>query len=463
MKWKPTNANPYRSEGIMITFLKKTLLIAMLVGVGAGLMWTNAMAGNPYAPYKGATLVVNFPAHPHFDAVMKVIPKFTEETGIKVEVDQLQYLAMRQKQSLELTKPRGDYDLMAYVVFSKADYVAADQIEPLARFFMNPKLADPNYDPEDLIDGYMQNIGVAGGKKGYLPGPTGALFGIPFGSETSVLGYRKDIFEKHNLKVPETYDELLETTCKIGKLEPGMAGLTSRGASGHQTSHAYLLHLAPLGGRVYDDQWNPIINNAAGVKAGEALKTILECGPEGGTSFGFAEMKNAFLQGKAAMFLDSTVIAGEVNDPEKSKIVGKVGWALHPKGVRRGSQTGGFGIAIPKNAQNKEAAFLLMQWLTSKRVDKMIALEGGNPSRFSTHADPEVNAKFPHMAVFGEALKYADPDWRPIIPTWGEVNKELGTTLSKAMTGQITVQQALDDVAKRARAIQEKAGYYTWQ
>ncbi len=52
-----------------------------------------------------------------------------------------------------------------------------------------------------------------------------------------------------------------------------------------------------------------------------------------------------FLQGKAAMFLDTTVIAGEVEDPEKSKIVGKVGWALHPKGVRRGSQTGGFGIA----------------------------------------------------------------------------------------------------------------------
>ena len=315
----------------MISHFKKSLYAVAIAGVSTCLLSTTAFAGDPYAPYKGETLVVNFPAHPHFDAVMKVIPKFTEETGIKVEVDQLQYLAMRQKQTLELTKPKGDYDLLAYVVFSKADYVAADQIEPLARFFMNPKLADPNYDPEDLIDGYVQNIGVAGGKKGYLPGPTGALFGIPFGSETSVLGYRKDIFEKHNLKVPETYDELLETTCKIKELEPGMAGLTSRGKSGHQTSHAYLLHLAPLGGKVFDDQWNPVFNNEAGIKAGEALKTILDCGPEGGTSFGFAEAKNAFLQGKAAMFLDTTVIAGEVDDPEKSKIVGKVGWALHPK------------------------------------------------------------------------------------------------------------------------------------
>ncbi len=447
----------------MLKFVKKVAVTAMVTGACTGMLLTSASAGDPYAPYKGETLVVNFPAHPHFDAVKKVLPKFTEETGINVEVDTLQYLAMRQKQTLELTKPKGDYDLLAYVVFSKADYVAADQIEPLARFFMNPKLADPNYDADDLIDGYVQNIGVAGGKKGYLPGPTGALFGIPFGSETSVLGYRKDIFDKHNLKVPETYEELLEVSCKIKELEPGMAGLTSRGASGHQTSHAFLLHLAPLGGKVYDDNWNPILNNEAGVKAAETLKKILECGPEGGTSFGFAEMKNAFLQGKAAMYLDTTVIAGEVEDPEKSKIVGKVGWAMHPKGVRRGSQTGGFGIAIPKNAGNKEAAFLLMQWLTSKRVDKMIALEGGNPSRFSTHADAEVNAKYPHMKIFGEALKYADPDWRPIIPTWGEVNKELGTTLSKAMTGQMPVKEALDAVAKRAKKIQEKAGYYTYQ
>ena len=397
-----------------------------------------------------------------FNAVMKVLPQFTKETGIKVEVDQLQYLAMRQKQTLELTKRKGDYDLLAYVVFSKADYVYADQVEPLARFFMNPKLADPSYDPEDLIDGYLQNIGVAGGKKGYLPGPTGALFGIPFGSETSVLGYRKDIFDKHGLKPPKTYDELLELACKIPQLEKGMGGLASRGKSGHQTSHAFLLHLAPLGGKVLDDNWKPVVNNAAGVKAGEALKKILECGPEGATSFGFAESKNAFLQGKTAMFLDSTVVAGEVNNPQKSKIVGKVAWAPHPVGVRAGSQTGGFGIAIPRNAQQKEAAFLLMQWLTSKKADKLIALAGGNPSRFSTHADPEVNAKFPHMKVFGEALKNADPDWRPIIPPWGKINSELGTTLSKAMTGQMTVKEALDQVAERTSKIMKDAGYYTF-
>ncbi|MEY8827237.1 extracellular solute-binding protein [Sedimentitalea sp. XS_ASV28] len=441
----------------MLNYLKKAG-----AGVVAFTMTATLAMANPYEEYAGETLVVNFPAHPHFDAVMKVLPEFTKETGIRVEVDQLQYLKMREKQTLELTKNKGDYDLIAYVVFSKADYVFADQLENLAKYFMNPKLADPNYDADDLIDGYVANIGIAGGHKGYLPGPTGSLFGIPFGSETSILGYRKDIFEKHGLEVPTNYDELLEVACKIPELEPGMGGLASRAASGHHASHAFLLHLAPLGGRIFDDKWNPTVNDAAGVKAAETLKTIVGCGAEGAETFGFAEAGASFLQGNSAMYLDSTVFAGQVNDPEKSKVVGKVGWAPHPVGTRAGSQTGGFGIGIPANAPNKEAAFLLMQWLTSKEADKMIAIAGGNPSRFSTHRDADVLAVYPHLEVFGEALKNADPDWRPIIPVWGKINADLGTTLSKVLTEGADIQEALDGVAERARSVMDDAGYYTW-
>lgn len=432
-------------------------------GIVAVALSSSVALANPYAPYKGETLVVNFPAHPHYDAVMKVLPEFTKETGIQVEVDQLQYLKMREKQTLELTKSKGDYDLVSYVVFSKADYVYADQLENLARYFMNPKLADPNYRADGLIDGYLSNIGVAGGEKGYLSGATGSLFGVPFGAETSVLGYRKDIFEKHDLKVPENYDEMLELACKIPQLEPSMGGLSSRAASGHHASHAFLLHLAPLGGRIFDNEWNPIVNNAAGVKAAQALKTIVDCGPEGAKTFGFAEAGTAFLQGNTAMYLDSTVFAGQVNDPDKSKVVGKVAWAAHPMGKRRGSQTGGFGIAIPKNAQNKEAAFLLLQWLTSKKADRLIALAGGNPSRYSTHNDAEVNEKFPHMKVFGEALQHADPDWRPIIPVWGKINADLGTTLSKVLTEDLDIQTALDGIAERTKKVMDDAGYNTWK
>lgn len=443
----------------MLMNLLRTTTIAgamALAGVAA------AQEG-PYAPYAGTTLVVNFPAHPHYNAVMEVLPEFTAQTGIEVEVDMLPYMDMRKRQSLELSLDEGAYDLIAYVVFSKADYVYADQLENLARFFMNPRLADPDYDAEDLIDAYVQNIGVAGGERGYLPGPTGSLYGLPFGAETSVLYYRTDIFEKHGLSVPETYDELLDLVCGIPELEPGMGGVASRAASGHQASHAFLLHLAPLGGRVFDDAWQPRINDAQGVAAAEALKQIVDCGPEGSSAFGPAEAANAFAQGQAAMFLDSIAWAPTFQDTARSTVVGKVGYAMHPMGVRRGSQTGGFGLGIPANAKNKEAAFLLMQWLTSKEGDLAVAMAGGNPSRFSTYANAELNASYPWSATFGEALQYADPDWRPIIPAWGRINADIGTTMSQVLTEGLDPQMALDGIAERTRALMEEEGYYIWQ
>ncbi|MEO1116130.1 MAG: sugar ABC transporter substrate-binding protein, partial [Pseudomonadota bacterium] len=71
----------------MLKYLKTTVCAVAGLALGA----TAALA-NPYEEFAGETLVVNFPAHPHFDAVMKVLPEFTKETGIRVEVDQLQYL-----------------------------------------------------------------------------------------------------------------------------------------------------------------------------------------------------------------------------------------------------------------------------------------------------------------------------------------------------------------------------------
>ncbi len=428
----------------------------------AVLLTSGAAVAGPYDAYEGTTLVVNFPAHPHYDAAMKILDAFTEETGIEVEVDQLEYLKMRDKQTLELTKAEGDYDLISYVVFSKADYVFADQLEDLAKYFMNPKLADPAYDADDLIPGYVQNIGVAGGDKGYLPGPTGSLYGLPYGAETSALAYRADIFEKHGLKPPETVDEMVKLACEIPKLEPGMGGIALRSAAGQHASHGFLLELNPLGGSIFDAEWNPVMNSEAGVQAATNMKTMVDCGPDGAKSFTVSDAAAAFAQGRAAMFLDSISFAAQFEDPSKSQVAGKVQWAIHPKGEKYASQTGGFGIAIPKNSQHKEAAFLLMQWLTSKTGDKLVAMAGGSPSRFSTYADPEVVAKYPYAPVFGEALKYADPDWRPIIPVWGKINNDLGTTVSQILTENADIKGSLDALAERTRATMKDAGYYTW-
>ena len=75
-------------------------------------------------------------------------------------------------------------------------------LTPLSQFFTSGSLVDPQYDIDDVADAYLQNGGVVGGTKGYMPGRSGALYGIPFGAETSILAYRKDIFEEHGIAVP---------------------------------------------------------------------------------------------------------------------------------------------------------------------------------------------------------------------------------------------------------------------
>jgi multiple sugar transport system substrate-binding protein len=247
---------------------------------------------------------------------------------------------------------------------------------------------------------------------------------------------------------------------RVLKDKEGIGALTSRGQAGHQCVHAWLLHLNPLGGRVFDDQWRPVFNDAKGVAALKFLQEVVATGPAGIPGFGQGEANTAFLQGQAAMYLDSTSLAGVVKDPSRSKVVDKVSWALHPAGTRRASQSGGLGLTIPKNARNADAAFLLMQWLTSKAQDKAVTKLGGAPMRNSTFADVDIARQYPEFIVFKEALKYSNPDWRPIIAVWDKINVQaLGVGISEALTGKKTAEAALNDMVPQVTAIMREAGY----
>lgn len=432
---------------------------ASITVFGAGLPFSGACAQSRYAKHAGKTVVFSVPAHPHYDAMLKILPDFSKETGIKVETDRLAMGRMRDKQLLEMAKSNGDYDLACYVVMWKTEYASKSLIQPLEPFFANADLADPAFDMKDIIPAYLENLGLVGGPKGYLAGPGAKLYGLPYGAETSVLAYRRDIFAKLDLKPPETYEDFSKAL-RVLKEKSGIGALASRGQAGHQCVHAWLLHLNPLGGSVFDDQWRPRFNDKAGVRALQFLQEVVATGPAGIPGYGQGESNTAFLQGQAAMYLDSTSLAGLVNDPSKSKVSGQVSWALHPKGVQRSSQSGGLGLAIPKNAKNADAAFLLMQWLTAKAQDKAVTRAGGAPTRSSTLADAEMVRQYPEFITFREALKYSNPDWRPIIAVWDKINVQaLGVGISEALTGKKTAEAALNDLVQPVTQIMREAGY----
>lgn len=436
------------------------MCFVLLIGVIA----VSLHAQTPYDEYRGTTIVVNFPSHVHYEAAMTLIPEFEKETGIKVEVDMLQYMRMHDKQVLEMSKPVGDYDVISFVCMWKTEYVAPGLLTPLAPFFTIAKLADPQYDQFDLVPAYVAVTGMVGGPKGYLPGPGAATYAIPFGAETSLLAYRKDLFDKYGLTPPDTYDEVRKYSRFFAEEVPGIYGLTMRGAAGHQATAAWLFNGDPFGVKVFDENWEPIVNNQAAIDTLYFMKDTVKYGPPGIPAFGFDAMANALLEGIAAMYIDSVAIAGMVRSPEKSKVVGKIAYALHPRQKQRASETGGFGLGIPANARNKEAAFLFIQWITSKEADKKLVLAGGAPFRMSTVNDPQMQKKFPEYKVLAEQLKYADPDWRPIIPEWGEINVQLmGVAVSQVLTGEKSPEEAMNAVVGPIRKIMQKAGYYSWQ
>jgi multiple sugar transport system substrate-binding protein len=438
----------------------------LIQGAGSGALGMLA-AGWPltgrtqdrYAKYKGSTVVMSIPSHPHYDAMLKLLPEFTKQTGIKVETDRLAMARMKDKQLLEMAKPSGDYDLCCYVVMWKGEYVKKNLVRELEPFFRNPALADPDYDFKDLVPRYVENIGLVGGPKGYLAGPGAKLFGLPYGAETSILAYRRDLFAKHGLKPPETYEQFERLLPEV-KQKTGLGALTSRGQAGHQCVHAWLLHLNPLGGKVFDDQWNPRFNDRIGVQALKFLKLISDTGPVGIPGFGQGEMITSFLQGQAAMYLDSSLIFGQVKNPAVSKIVDQVSYVVHPKGARYASQSGGLGLTIPKNAKNPEASFLLLQWLTSKSQDKAVVRVGGVPTRTSTLADREMVTLYPEFITLRQQIEYSEPDWRPIIAEWDEINiQALGVAVSEALTGKKTPEDALNGMVPKVTDIMKRGGY----
>lgn len=434
--------------------------IRLAAAAAATLLATTALA-NPYAEYEGTTIVVSWPALSHFDAAVELVDEFTEETGIEVEIDALQYLSLRDRQLLEMSKPEGEYDVVSWVVMWKGEYVSKGLLTPLSQFFTDASLVDPDYEIEDIAGAYLQNGGVVGGDLGYLPGPSGALYGIPFGAETSILAYRTDILEEHGIEPPQTYEELSAAMQTLQ--EAGVPALTSRGATGHQITHAWLLHLAPFGGRVLDEDWNPVVNSPEAVAATEFLREVAQTGPAGIPTFGFGEAADAFLQGDAAMHLDTLKIAAMARDEGQSTIAGQVGYALHPEAARCGAETGGFAMGIPANSPNKEAAFLFIQYMTSKEGDRRMVELGGDAIRMSTLTDPALAEQYPEFPVIAEQLPCADPNWRPLIPEWNEINVDvLGQALTQVITTDEPVQEIMDEANEDIREIMERAGYYTW-
>ena len=431
--------------------------------------------------FKGSTLRIHYPAHPHFERVERQFARFTELTGIRIDGQRAPYLEMKARQLESLAKPAGDFDLLAYLILWKMEYAQAGHLRALQPLFADERLAWPGFHFDDLIGPYVDAIGRAapaatagaaasagaGAKAGVaasaaagalvgggVPGAGGgaALFGLPCGTETSLLAARTDLLARHRLAMPTQYADLLHA-CRVLRDKEGIAGLATRGQAGHHITHAWLLHLSPHGGAVLDAAGRATLHQAGGVRATQVLRDIAALAPPNAERAGFTEMQDDFLQGRAACYLDSSNILGVALDAKRTQLGAHFGYAMHPSGTRLSGQTGGFGLGIAANAAMPEAAFLFLQWLLSPATDLAMAREGGVPARWSTLADPDFRASHPQQSILRFALRAANPHWRPLIPEWDRLSREvIGKALPAMVFGQQPVAEGLAALAAAVNA-----------
>jgi multiple sugar transport system substrate-binding protein len=142
-----------------------------------------------------------------------------------------------------------------------------------------------------------------------------------------------------------------------------------------------------------------------------------------------------FVQGKA-VFLRSWPYAWSIsNNPEKSTIAGKVGISKLPHfpGGRSYSTLGGWQAGVSNYSRNKKAAWTFVQFLTSEKAQKILALKAGlAPTRKALYSDPEVLASQPHLARMKDVFVTAYP--RPRSPLYPAISDVLQRYFSIAIS-----------------------------
>ena len=92
------------------------------------------------------------------------------------------------------------------------------------------------------------------------------------------------------------------------------------------------------------------------------------------------------------MWIDGVGWAPPIEDPNASRVVGKIGYTMVPAGPKgQYSATYGDGIGVTKASAKKEASYLYCQWAVSKTMGaRLLQAGGGVPFRNSILNDETV-------------------------------------------------------------------------
>lgn len=405
--------------------------------------------------FAGTTL--HFAAQPDIFAepVRRLLPRFEQESGIKVVMETIPYAGLREKQLLDFTSRKATYDVVTMDIVWMGEYAEAGWVEPLKRYIDRDRSV---VQWDDLLPGSVKGLTTWKDQ----------VYGMPLGAYYYLLHHRTDVFRELNMKTPET---LVEMRAAVHRLHnpPGRFGFSAGYARGAPLVHDSVAYLAGAGGSILKDfprNFKPQMSSQIARTVYHFYKDMLNYSPPGALGFGFFARREPFHQGRVALMGVWSSTSAAFEDPRQTvpAVIGNVGYSFMPKS--NPAQTpvvpfGGWALVINRFTDKKDAAWEFIKWLTSPQIQRIYAADGGTPFRYSTLRDPELarRNKWYKFILDAEAKGYVQYDIRPRIPEWPQMEEIMARHLSEAMAGSKAVEQALRDIDVEIEALLRKAGY----
>jgi multiple sugar transport system substrate-binding protein len=303
----------------------------------------------------------------------------------------------------------------------------------------------------DLVEKYKAKYKI---EENMLVRVNGQVMAIAFMQNAQNLFYRKDLFDKHSIKVPTNYAEMLAAARTLKEKEPSIEfPIAQTFSKGFDSQVEFVNMFVGAGGRFFKPGTaQPDFNSDAGVRALENMRAMTQFMTPNFLASNSDDVMNQFQQGKAAMGVLWASRAARMDDPAASKIVGKMEFAAAPAitaGGKSATHLWWDGMVMPKNlAGDRETVFqVMMEALDEETMKKGNDLtvwirSAYKPTRFATGVTASAKA--------GASI------W-PTEPFFSLAQGEIGKIVPDVLTGAMAPRAALDAAAAAyAKAAAEK-------
>src|SRR4030095_7774548 len=138
------------------------------------------------------------------DALRQAARDYEQQTGIHINIAEFPYANLFEKELLDLNARTGAYDLIMLDDPWFPKFASLNVLTDLGPLLQKRGKGAPDDDFVSSSIALCRN-----------PYQTGALFALPYVGNSQLFFYRRDLFQKHDLKAPESWDEVLNAARTI--------------------------------------------------------------------------------------------------------------------------------------------------------------------------------------------------------------------------------------------------------